>query len=182
MPLTMLVIRWHHVCPLTVCVSEDGCGQAEVWLFFQTGFIGFNVFILLMQEQWLLLQQAIAFQEKKAYHFIDEVAGRRVSELSTALLWDTDGWGTQKCYHIMVRRTNDMTIGWKYVKSSIKCPKRNHYILFILDGEVMIHMLTYDPKSSVWTMVPPMQIPRSDSAMCALKGKIYVIGILYTSS
>lgn len=35
----------------------------------------------------------------------------------------------------------------------------------------------YNPKSSAWTEIAPMQIIRHCSAACTLKGKLYVIGM-----
>lgn len=45
------------------------------------------------------------------------------------------------------------------------------------DGDGTDLAQVYNPKTSVWTEVAPMQIARSGSAACTLKGKIYVIGI-----
>lgn len=42
------------------------------------------------------------------------------------------------------------------------------------DGTDLAQVL--NPKTHVWTEVAPMQIARSGSAACTLKGKIYVIG------
>lgn len=45
------------------------------------------------------------------------------------------------------------------------------------DGDGTDLAQVYNPKTCVWTEVAPMQIARSGSAACTLKGKIYVIGI-----
>lgn len=44
------------------------------------------------------------------------------------------------------------------------------------DGDGTDLAQVYNPKTAVWTEVAPMQIARSGSAACTLKGKIYVIG------
>lgn len=44
------------------------------------------------------------------------------------------------------------------------------------DGDGTDLAQVYNPKNSLWTEVAPMQIARSGSAACVLKGKIYVIG------
>lgn len=44
------------------------------------------------------------------------------------------------------------------------------------DGDGMDLAQVYNPKACMWTEVAPMQIARSGSAACILKGKIYVIG------
>lgn len=46
------------------------------------------------------------------------------------------------------------------------------------DGDGTDLAQVYNPKTSVWTEIAPMQIARSGSAACTLKGKIYVIGNL----
>lgn len=45
------------------------------------------------------------------------------------------------------------------------------------DGDGTDLAQVYNPKTSVWTEVAPMQIARSGSAACILKGKIYAIGL-----
>lgn len=45
------------------------------------------------------------------------------------------------------------------------------------DGDGTDLAQAYNPKTSVWTEVAPMQIARSGSAACTLKGKLYVIGM-----
>lgn len=50
------------------------------------------------------------------------------------------------------------------------------------DGDGTDLAQVYNPKTSVWTEVSRMQIARSGSAACTLKGKIYVIGIVLYSS
>lgn len=45
------------------------------------------------------------------------------------------------------------------------------------DGDGTDLAQVYNPKTYMWTEVAPMQIARSGSAACTLKGKIYVIGI-----
>lgn len=44
------------------------------------------------------------------------------------------------------------------------------------DGDGTDLAQVYNPKTAMWTEVAPMQIARSGSAACTLKGKIYVIG------
>lgn len=44
------------------------------------------------------------------------------------------------------------------------------------DGDGTDLAQVYNPKSGAWTELAPMQIARSGSAACTLKGKIYVIG------
>lgn len=44
------------------------------------------------------------------------------------------------------------------------------------DGDGTDLTQVYNPKTCLWTEVAPMQIARSGSAACTLKGKIYVIG------
>lgn len=44
------------------------------------------------------------------------------------------------------------------------------------DGDGTDMAQVYNPKTAIWTEVAPMQIARSGSAACTLKGKIYVIG------
>lgn len=44
------------------------------------------------------------------------------------------------------------------------------------DGDGTALAQVYNPKSGAWTELAPMQIARSGSAACTLKGKIYVIG------
>jgi len=44
------------------------------------------------------------------------------------------------------------------------------------DGDGTDMAQVYNPKTALWTEVAPMQIARSGSAACTLKGKIYVIG------
>lgn len=44
------------------------------------------------------------------------------------------------------------------------------------DGDGTDLAQVYNPKTHAWTEVAPMQIARSGSAACTLKGKIYVIG------
>lgn len=44
------------------------------------------------------------------------------------------------------------------------------------DGDGTDLAQVYNPKTHLWTEVAPMQIARSGSAACTLKGKIYVIG------
>ncbi len=44
------------------------------------------------------------------------------------------------------------------------------------DGDGTNLAQAYNPKTCVWTEVAAMQIARSGSAACILKGKIYVIG------
>lgn len=44
------------------------------------------------------------------------------------------------------------------------------------DGDGTDLAQVYNPKTSVWTEIAPMQIARSGSAACTLKGKLYVIG------
>lgn len=44
------------------------------------------------------------------------------------------------------------------------------------DGDGTDLAQVYNPKTCTWTEVAPMQIARSGSAACTLKGKIYVIG------
>lgn len=46
----------------------------------------------------------------------------------------------------------------------------------LLDGDGTDLAQVYNPKSGAWTELAPMQIARSGSAACTLKGKIYVIG------
>lgn len=46
------------------------------------------------------------------------------------------------------------------------------------DGDGTDLAQVYNPKTSMWTEAAPMQIARSGSAACTLKGKIYVIGII----
>lgn len=46
------------------------------------------------------------------------------------------------------------------------------------DGDGTDLAQVYNPKTCTWTEVAPMQIARSGSAACTLKGKIYVIGEL----
>lgn len=51
------------------------------------------------------------------------------------------------------------------------------------DGDGTDLAQVYNPKTHVWAEVAPMQIARSGSAACTLKGKIYVIGkMVFTSS
>ena len=50
------------------------------------------------------------------------------------------------------------------------------------DGDGTDLAQVYNPKTSVWTEVAPMQIARSGSAVCTLKGKIYVIGMTLSSA
>uniref|UniRef100_A0A8C8G862 BTB domain-containing protein n=1 Tax=Oncorhynchus tshawytscha TaxID=74940 RepID=A0A8C8G862_ONCTS len=50
------------------------------------------------------------------------------------------------------------------------------------DGDGTDLAQVYNPKTSVWTEVAPMQIARSGSAACTLKGKIYVIGGWHAST
>lgn len=45
------------------------------------------------------------------------------------------------------------------------------------DGDGTDLAQVYNPKTCVWAEVAPMQIARSGSAACTLKGKIYVIGM-----
>lgn len=49
------------------------------------------------------------------------------------------------------------------------------------DGDGTDLAQVYNPKTAVWTEVAPMQIARSGSAACTLKGKIYIIGTQHTS-
>lgn len=44
------------------------------------------------------------------------------------------------------------------------------------DGDGTNLAQVYNPKTATWTEIAPMQIARSGSAACTLKGKIYVIG------
>lgn len=44
------------------------------------------------------------------------------------------------------------------------------------DGDGTDLAQVYNPKSGAWTELAPMQIARSGSAACTLRGKIYVIG------
>lgn len=44
------------------------------------------------------------------------------------------------------------------------------------DGDGTDLAQVYNPKSGTWTELAPMQIARSGSVACTLKGKIYVIG------
>lgn len=50
------------------------------------------------------------------------------------------------------------------------------------DGDGTDLAQVYNPKTSAWTEVSPMQIARSGSAACTLKGKLYVIGIVLYST
>lgn len=45
------------------------------------------------------------------------------------------------------------------------------------DGDGTHLAQVYNPKTCVWTELAPMQIARSGSAACTLKGKLYVIGV-----
>lgn len=45
------------------------------------------------------------------------------------------------------------------------------------DGDGTDLAQVYNPKTCVWTELAPMQIARSGSAACTLKGKLYVIGV-----
>ena len=65
------------------------------------------------------------------------------------------------------------------------CLLRLHYLILydthvggavLEDGDGTDLAQVYNPKTAVWTEVAPMQIARSGSAACTLKGKIYVIG------
>lgn len=47
------------------------------------------------------------------------------------------------------------------------------------DGDGTDLAQVYSPKTTVWTDITPMQIARSGSAACTLKGKIYVIGMIF---
>lgn len=49
------------------------------------------------------------------------------------------------------------------------------------DGDGTDLAQVYNPKTTVWTEVAPMQIARSGSAACTLKGKLYVIGNNHSS-
>lgn len=49
------------------------------------------------------------------------------------------------------------------------------------DGDGTDLAQVYNPKTSAWTEVSPMQIARSGSAACTLKGKLYVIGTVSTA-
>lgn len=57
------------------------------------------------------------------------------------------------------------------------------YFIFLLGGAVLedgdgTHLAqVYNPKTCAWTELAPMQIARSGSAACTLKGKLYVIGV-----
>lgn len=46
------------------------------------------------------------------------------------------------------------------------------------DGDGTDLAQVYNPQTSAWAEVAPMQIARSGSAACTLKGKIYVIGVI----
>lgn len=48
------------------------------------------------------------------------------------------------------------------------------------DGDGTDLAQVYNPKTAAWTEVAPMQIARSGSAACTLKGKLYVIGMEHT--
>lgn len=50
------------------------------------------------------------------------------------------------------------------------------------DGDGTDFTQVYNPKTSVWTEVAPMQIARSGSVACMLKGKIYAIGGWHAST
>ena len=39
-------------------------------------------------------------------------------------------------------------------------------------------MYEYNPETYAWTKAAPIQVPRRGSAVCTLKGKIYIIGII----
>lgn len=45
------------------------------------------------------------------------------------------------------------------------------------DGDGTDLAQVYNPKTCVWTELASMQIARSGSAACTLKGKLYVIGV-----
>lgn len=63
-------------------------------------------------------------------------------------------------------------------------PRVHHFFIFhflvggavLEDGDGTDLAQVYNPKSGAWTELAPMQIARSGSAACTLKGKIYVIG------
>lgn len=63
-----------------------------------------------------------------------------------------------------------------------KCCFYSFISYFLLGGAVLedgdgTHLAqVYNPKTCVWTELAPMQIARSGSAACTLKGKLYVIG------
>lgn len=50
------------------------------------------------------------------------------------------------------------------------------------DGDGTNLAQVYNPKTATWTEIAPMQIARSGSAACTLKGKLYVIGNALLSS
>lgn len=50
------------------------------------------------------------------------------------------------------------------------------------DGDGTDLAQVYNPKTCMWTELAPMQIARSGSAACTLKGKLYVIGMHVTHS
>lgn len=58
----------------------------------------------------------------------------------------------------------------------------NRFLLMLVGGAVLEDgdgtdlAQVYNPKTAVWTEVAPMQIARSGSAACTLKGRLYVIG------
>lgn len=64
-----------------------------------------------------------------------------------------------------------------------KCCFHSFISYFLLGGAVLedgdgTHLAqVYNPKTCVWTELAPMQIARSGSAACTLKGKLYVIGV-----
>lgn len=81
---------------------------------------------------------------------------------------------------------------WKYLGLQFfvffplvyKCFMCVHSVLvggaILEDGDGTDLAQVYNPKTSVWTEVAPMQIARSGSAACTLKGKLYVIGTQHT--
>lgn len=50
------------------------------------------------------------------------------------------------------------------------------------DGDGTDLTQVYNPKTCTWTELAPMQIARSGSAACTLKGKLYVIGVCIISN
>ena len=57
---------------------------------------------------------------------------------------------------------------WALVVTVMECG-------FITDSP---QLKKYDPKTSIWTDCAPLQVRRRNSAVCTLKGNIYVIGII----
>ncbi|XP_026181603.1 kelch-like protein 20 isoform X3 [Mastacembelus armatus] len=121
------------------------------------------------------------------------------SELGLAVLdgfiYAVGGW-EGNCRLDLVERYNPITNIWEFTKS-VKMAVTSPAVV-ALDGLLYVTGMkrgavledgdgtelaqVYNPKIELWKDVSPMHIPRSGSAACTLKGRLYVIGGWHAST